>query len=203
MIHNAQHPYGVPRTAALLHMQPEQIKPTVGHRVDSLNVRPNRPNYGDDLGDGSADHGFSQSDQHQQSKAQSLMGPADGEPAYAPCGPCAPIRVPGMSGGSTDMDPHADNHSPPPKTRPKRKTALVAMHESMRARKAGAQGAAPTTNRRIVRLPVVIVMTGLSRSSVYSAIEKGVFPEQVGLLGRCVGWYLDEIEAWIDSRKPR
>jgi prophage regulatory protein len=43
-------------------------------------------------------------------------------------------------------------------------------------------------------------MTGLSRSSIYSYIDKGLFPSQVKLGERSVAWIDQEITAWIDGR---
>ena len=56
---------------------------------------------------------------------------------------------------------------------------------------------------RILRLPEVIELTGLSRSTIYRLIEKGEFPTQLQLSTRTSGWRLDEIEIWIEElEKP-
>lgn len=52
---------------------------------------------------------------------------------------------------------------------------------------------------RILRLPEVKHLTGLSRSSIYSKITQGEFPKQINLGGRSVGWSEKEIHAWIDE----
>ena len=52
----------------------------------------------------------------------------------------------------------------------------------------------------ILRLPAVIQLTGLQKSAIYSAAQRGVFPRPVKLLGRASGWRRDEVEAWINSR---
>ncbi len=52
----------------------------------------------------------------------------------------------------------------------------------------------------ILRLPVVMFRTGLSRSSIYDRIKKSEFPEQINLGPRAVGWVAGEIEEWIQSR---
>lgn len=55
---------------------------------------------------------------------------------------------------------------------------------------------------RILRLPQVISMTGLSRSTIYAEISKGNFPKQVKLTGsRSVGWSESAIINWIESRE--
>jgi prophage regulatory protein len=50
---------------------------------------------------------------------------------------------------------------------------------------------------RILRLPAVIQLTGLSRSSIYLRIAEGSFPKQVSLGPRAVGWREIDIENWI------
>ena len=49
----------------------------------------------------------------------------------------------------------------------------------------------------ILRLPTVKNRTGLSRSSIYLRISQGVFPEQISLGGRAVGWVESEVEDWL------
>ena len=55
--------------------------------------------------------------------------------------------------------------------------------------------------RKILRRPVVEAKTGLSCSTIYLLISEGKFPAQVKLGKRSVGWYDDEIEEWINSRR--
>ena len=52
----------------------------------------------------------------------------------------------------------------------------------------------------LLKLKEVQKMTGLSRSSIYSYIYKGLFPSQVKLGERSVAWIDQEITAWIDGR---
>jgi prophage regulatory protein len=54
--------------------------------------------------------------------------------------------------------------------------------------------------KRIVRLPVVMGRTSLSRSSIYAGIAEGTFPAQIPLGGRAVGWDEDEVNGWIKQR---
>ncbi|MBM4262992.1 MAG: AlpA family phage regulatory protein [Deltaproteobacteria bacterium] len=63
------------------------------------------------------------------------------------------------------------------------------------------------TNHRIMRLPEVKAITGLSRSTIYFRIALGTFPKQVPLGGRTVGWLEAEIQNWLHeqveaSRQP-
>ena len=55
---------------------------------------------------------------------------------------------------------------------------------------------------KILRLRAVIEKTGLSKSTIYDAIESGNFPKPVRLSIRTVGWIESDIEEWISSRKP-
>lgn len=58
----------------------------------------------------------------------------------------------------------------------------------------------PTCETRLIRIREVIVMTGLSRASVYRMIKKGEFPSQVKLSVRASAWVLGEVSAWVSSR---
>ena len=53
---------------------------------------------------------------------------------------------------------------------------------------------------QILRLPDVMKMTGLSRSTIYVAISQDVFPKQVHLGPRSVGWLKREIDEWVKQR---
>ena len=53
---------------------------------------------------------------------------------------------------------------------------------------------------QILRLPRVIDVTGLPRSSLYAKIAAGEFPAPIKLGQRSVGWSAAEVEAWIDTR---
>ncbi len=55
---------------------------------------------------------------------------------------------------------------------------------------------------RLIRLPEVERLTGLSRSTIYRLRKLGKFPEQVRIGARAVAWWLSEILAYIRSR-PR
>lgn len=53
---------------------------------------------------------------------------------------------------------------------------------------------------RILRLPEVIAITGLSRSSIYSRISESKFPHQIPLGGRAVGWVESQIIEWLEIK---
>ena len=50
--------------------------------------------------------------------------------------------------------------------------------------------------KKIYRLPDVMTMTGLSRSSIYLRISTNEFPKPVKLGRRAVGWPEESIIAW-------
>ena len=50
--------------------------------------------------------------------------------------------------------------------------------------------------QKIYRLPQVISLTGLSRSSIYLRISTYEFPQPVKLGRRALGWPEDSIIAW-------
>ncbi len=49
----------------------------------------------------------------------------------------------------------------------------------------------------ILRLQAVKSRTGLSRSSIYLKMSQDIFPKQIFLGERAVGWVESEIEAWL------
>jgi prophage regulatory protein len=57
-----------------------------------------------------------------------------------------------------------------------------------------------TDTDRILRLPEVMTLTGLGRTSVYLGCREGWFPQRVKLTKRAVGWRHSEIEAWLAAR---
>ena len=66
---------------------------------------------------------------------------------------------------------------------------------------------ADRTKHRIMRLPEVKAITGLSRSTIYFRMALGTFPKQIPLGGRAVGWLEAEIQNWLHaqvqaSRRP-
>ncbi len=54
---------------------------------------------------------------------------------------------------------------------------------------------------RILRRPAVQTVTGLSRSSIYDLMSKGLFPRPIKLTGKAVGWTERAIMDWLDSRE--
>lgn len=53
---------------------------------------------------------------------------------------------------------------------------------------------------QIIRLRDVILLTGLSRSSIYAFVKSGTFPAPIKLSQRAIGWRQDAITNWVDSR---
>jgi prophage regulatory protein len=53
---------------------------------------------------------------------------------------------------------------------------------------------------RILRLPDVKTITGLSRSTIYFRISQGCFPESVSLGGRAAGWLEHEVQDWLQAQ---
>ena len=50
--------------------------------------------------------------------------------------------------------------------------------------------------KKIYRLPEVITITGLSRSSIYLRVSTDEFPKPVKIGRRAVGWPEESIIAW-------
>lgn len=55
-------------------------------------------------------------------------------------------------------------------------------------------------SHKIMRLPEVIEVTGLSRSTIYLRMAKGSFPLSISLGERAVGWLHTDIAHWLDAR---
>ncbi|ANR78548.1 MULTISPECIES: helix-turn-helix transcriptional regulator [Enterobacteriaceae] len=53
---------------------------------------------------------------------------------------------------------------------------------------------------RFLRLPEVMHLCGLSRSTIYDLISRNAFPQQVSLGGKNVAWLHSEITAWMTAR---
>lgn len=52
----------------------------------------------------------------------------------------------------------------------------------------------------VLRLPQVKLRVGLSRSSIYAAISRGLFPPPISLGARAVGWLESDVAAWLSAR---
>ncbi len=51
-----------------------------------------------------------------------------------------------------------------------------------------------------IRLKNVILITGLSKSSIYAMMKSGNFPKNILLGARAVAWIEKEVVEWADSR---
>lgn len=56
---------------------------------------------------------------------------------------------------------------------------------------------------KILRLSEVKAATGISRSSIYLAMERKTFPAPVALGARAVGWRESDIAAWLESLRSK
>ncbi len=59
------------------------------------------------------------------------------------------------------------------------------------------------SEERILRLPAVVRMTGISRSRIYIYMNREVdpFPRSIKLGANMVGWHQSEIETWLNARQ--
>lgn len=55
-------------------------------------------------------------------------------------------------------------------------------------------------SRRMLRLPEVILITGIKRACIYKLMKKDEFPKQKRLTAGAVGWESTEIENWLETR---
>ena len=54
---------------------------------------------------------------------------------------------------------------------------------------------------KILRLPQVVEMIGLSRSSIYRLMSLGLFPQSIRIGISAIGWIESEIGLWITERQ--
>ena len=54
---------------------------------------------------------------------------------------------------------------------------------------------------KILRLPDVVEVTGLGRSTIYAKVAQGQFPKPIKLGDRAVGWVDAEIYDWVLSKR--
>ncbi|WP_405403620.1 helix-turn-helix transcriptional regulator [Paracoccus sp. Ld10] len=52
-----------------------------------------------------------------------------------------------------------------------------------------------------LRRRAVEEITGLSRSTIYAMMSKGLFPRPVKLTGKAVGWPESDVSDWLNSRQ--
>ncbi|HSH85763.1 MAG TPA: AlpA family phage regulatory protein [Methylophilus sp.] len=52
----------------------------------------------------------------------------------------------------------------------------------------------------LIKLPGVKSMTGLSKSSIYTMMRKGLFPKSIVIADRAVAWIEAEIQEWIENK---
>ena len=50
---------------------------------------------------------------------------------------------------------------------------------------------------RLMRLPEVLDLTGLSRATIYRKIAAGTFPPQRNTGSRACGWRVGEVDIWL------
>jgi len=55
-------------------------------------------------------------------------------------------------------------------------------------------------SNQMLRLPAVLSLVGLSRSSVYFGVKNGSFPSPIKLSSRAVGWPSYLVHDWISER---
>ncbi|EFK1769225.1 AlpA family transcriptional regulator [Escherichia coli] len=58
----------------------------------------------------------------------------------------------------------------------------------------------PAQQERFIRLPEVMHLCGLSRSTIYDLISRDAFPQQISLGGKNVAWVQSEVSGWMAAR---
>ncbi|HVO23477.1 MAG TPA: AlpA family phage regulatory protein [Candidatus Margulisiibacteriota bacterium] len=55
---------------------------------------------------------------------------------------------------------------------------------------------------RLLRLPAVLEVTGLGRSTIYRMVADHTFPAPVRVAKRAVAWRDDDVRRWRETRPP-
>ena len=55
-------------------------------------------------------------------------------------------------------------------------------------------------NTQILRMPEVMKKLGASRSTIYRLMADENFPRSIKVTRRNIGWRLNDIENWLDTR---
>lgn len=55
----------------------------------------------------------------------------------------------------------------------------------------------------ILKIDDVMKLTGFGRSTVYVLAKQGKFPKPVKLSIRSSGWFQDDIEKWLESKRAK
>lgn len=58
----------------------------------------------------------------------------------------------------------------------------------------------PTEQEQFIRLPRIIEISGLGRSTIWSYVKMGKFPVPIKLSERVTVWRLSEINQWIEEK---
>lgn len=57
-----------------------------------------------------------------------------------------------------------------------------------------------TAERAVLRLPQVLPLVGLSKSTLYHYVQHGLFPAPLKLGIRASGWLAEEVNQWVAER---
>ncbi len=52
---------------------------------------------------------------------------------------------------------------------------------------------------KILRMPDLVLRTGLSRTTIYRKIKEGTFPAQLRISDHCCGWRESSLERWMEN----
>jgi len=77
--------------------------------------------------------------------------------------------------------------------------ATLKRSEAELAARAVAVRTLPPDAPRILRRPEVEALTGLKKTTIYDAMQRGDFPRSIALGDRARGWLASEVTAWIES----
>lgn len=77
---------------------------------------------------------------------------------------------------------------------------LSNLHQALKEAETTVNQLKESLNRRFLSLNSVRERTGLSKATIYRAMNAGTFPRPVPVGASAVRWLSNEIEAWMDQR---
>lgn len=62
------------------------------------------------------------------------------------------------------------------------------------------EGSLHPKKSRLIRMPDVMLLTGLSRSSIYFQMKTKEFPQKIQIGERAIAWLESDIHEWINNK---
>jgi prophage regulatory protein len=57
------------------------------------------------------------------------------------------------------------------------------------------------TTKQNLRIATVLMLTGLTRPTLYRLMQKGLFPQNFKIGLHCAAWDKDQVQCWMEERR--